>query len=114
MRISDWSSDVCSSDLAEFVLRALDRPEAADGRIFNAADSRQFTTREWVSAIAASLDWEFEFVDIPASIAPLGSSAVPMAGEYSWIRKSDVDQGLIRHQLLSNLDRKRTRLNSSH
>src|SRR3546814_17408810 len=40
---------------------------------------------------------------LPASIAPLGSSAVPMAGEYSWIRKSDVEQGLIRHQLLSNL-----------
>src|SRR3546814_19538392 len=40
---------------------------------------------------------------LPISIAPLGSSAVPMAGEYSWIRKSDVEQGLIRHQLLSNL-----------
>src|SRR3546814_19560573 len=26
-----------------------------------------------------------------------------MAGEYSWIRKSDGEQGLIRHQLLSNL-----------
>src|SRR3546814_162804 len=86
------SSRCASPNAAEFVLRALDRPEAADGRIFNTADSRQFTTREWVSAIAASLNWEFEFVDILASIAPLGSSAVPMAGEYSWIRKSDVDQ----------------------
>src|SRR3546814_6638592 len=48
------SSRCASPNAAEFVLRALDRPEAADGLIFNAADSRQFTTREWVSAIARS------------------------------------------------------------
>src|SRR3546814_3139994 len=33
MRISDWSSDVCSSDLAELLLRILEEPEAQTGHI---------------------------------------------------------------------------------
>ena len=85
---------------AELVLCALDRPEAAGGQIYNAADGRQFSQREWVSIIAAACDWEFEFVDVPASIAPLGSSSIPLSGEYSWVRRSDVENGILRHQLV--------------
>ena len=90
-----------SPNAAEMIMRVLEHSDAAAGQIYNAADSRQFTVREWVAAIAAHMDWEFEFVDIPPAIAPLGSTSVPLAGEYSWIRKSDVESNLIRHQLIS-------------
>jgi nucleoside-diphosphate-sugar epimerase len=89
-----------SPNAAEFVLRALDRPEAARGQIYNAADSRQYCLREWITTIASACDWEFEFIDIPVSIAPLGNPAVPLAGEYSWVRKGDVEDGVMRHQLV--------------
>lgn len=56
--------------------------DAAAGRIFHAGDTRQYTQREWVSLIAGIMGHAFEFVDIPPSIAPLGSSALPMAGEF--------------------------------
>lgn len=92
-----------SPNAAEFVLRTLDRPKMSAGKIYNVAESRQFSYREWITLIAETLDWKFDFVDIPATIAPLGSSSVPLAGEYSWIRESDVGQGRIRHQLVSNL-----------
>ena len=92
-----------SPNAAEFVLLALDKPNVSAGKIYNVAESRQFSYREWISLIAATLNWEFDFVDIPATIAPLGSSSVPLAGEYSWIREDDVSDGRIRHQLVSNL-----------
>src|SRR3546814_2047989 len=34
MRISDWSSDVCSSDLDDFLDQILDRDETLGARIF--------------------------------------------------------------------------------
>jgi len=87
-----------SPNAAEFVLRALDRPEASGGQIYNAADSRQFSYREWIAMIGQICGWEFDFVDIPAAIAPLGSSGVPLAGEFSWVRRGDVENGVLRHQ----------------
>lgn len=92
-----------SPNAAEFVLRALEKPNISNGQIYNVAESHQFSMREWISTIAAVLDWEFEFVDIPSTIAPLGSTSVPLAGEYSWVREGDVSEGRIRHQLVSNL-----------
>lgn len=92
-----------SPNAAEVALLALDRPDAAGGQIYNAADTRQYSQREWIAATAAAMGHSFEFVDIPATIAPLGSNAVPMAGEYSWVRRGDVADGIIRHQLLSSL-----------
>ncbi|MHA3792961.1 Rossmann-fold NAD(P)-binding domain-containing protein [Sphingomonas sp. YL-JM2C] len=91
-----------SPNAAEFALRALDHREASAGQIYNAADTRQYALVEWIQAIAARMDWSFEFVDIPAAIAPLGNTAVPLAGEYSWMRRGDVEQGLLRHQLIDN------------
>lgn len=91
-----------SPNAAEVALLAIDRPDVAGGEIYNAADSRQFTQREWIAATAAVMGHTFEFVDIPSSIIPLGNNAVPLAGEYSWVRRGDVEDGIIRHQMLSN------------
>lgn len=79
----------------------IDRPQVAGGEVYHAADARQFTLREWVELVAQRLDWSFEFVDIPAAIAPIGSSCIPMAAEHSWTRWTDVAAGRLRHVLVS-------------
>src|SRR3546814_5493215 len=43
MRISDWSSDVCSSDLLLGTLRAHARKIRPNGRLFYAVPNRDFT-----------------------------------------------------------------------
>jgi nucleoside-diphosphate-sugar epimerase len=60
---------------------AIDRPEASAGQIYNVGDDRQFTHRQWLELLASAMDYEFEFVDIPYSVAPPGYSAVaPLVG----------------------------------
>ena len=68
---------------------AIDRPEASGGEIYHVVDDHQMTRREWVEAIAGCLDYEFEFVDIPRSLAPAGFTYVP-------------DRGPQYHRILSN------------
>jgi nucleoside-diphosphate-sugar epimerase len=59
---------------------AIDRSEVSGGQIYHVADDVQLTRREWVEAIARVLGYEFEFVDIPRSVAPAGMSYVPDRG----------------------------------
>jgi hypothetical protein len=87
---------------AALIGKVLDRPQVAGGQVYHAADTRQYTQREWVELVAGLLDWSFEFVDIPAAVAPIGSSAIPMAAEHSWTRRTDVAAGRLRHVLASN------------
>ncbi len=68
---------------------AIDQPEVSSGEIYNVADDGQYTRQEWVELIARLLGFEFEFVEIPRSIAPAGYSYVP-------------DRGSRHHRLLSN------------
>jgi nucleoside-diphosphate-sugar epimerase len=91
-----------SANAARLVAKILERPEAAAGEIFHAADSRQFTLREWIEIIAKYMGHSFEFIDIPPSIVPLTSSAMPMAGEFTWARSPDVEQGRLRLEVVSN------------
>ncbi len=91
-----------SPNAARLVGLVVDKPLAAGGEIYHAADSRQYSQREWIDMVAATMDYRFRFVDIPSAISPLGGSAVPMAGEYTWKRSVDVDAGRLRHQLVSN------------
>src|SRR3546814_8666268 len=63
MRISDWSSDVCSSDLADFCVEALEEALARFGKpeIFNTDQGSQFTSQAFTSVllreeIAISMD----------------------------------------------------------
>ncbi len=91
-----------SPNAARLVGLALDQPLVAGGQIYHAADTRQHTQREWVELVAGAMGHQFEAVDIPAAITALGCSAVPMAGEYTWVRSTDVDAGRLRHSLVSN------------
>jgi len=56
-------------NVAHAVLLAVDRPEAAAGRIYNCGDSECLTLRQMVEAIAAALDHRFEIVSMPWSLA---------------------------------------------
>src|SRR3546814_6388149 len=104
MRISDWSSDVCSSDLAEAralvlaVQRAVDLPELAQGR-------RNVLARH-ADAVVAHLE------DVAVLGAAVDAEADPAAGggELDGVDKQ-VQQRLLQ---LALVDRKSTRLNSSH
>ncbi len=96
------SARCAAPNAAEVVLKALDKPEVSGGQIYNAADSTQFSQREWIAAIASAMNHEFEFVDLPTSLSALGNTAVPLAGDYSWVRSGDVNDGIIRHQYISN------------
>lgn len=87
---------------ARLVGLVIDEPGIAGGQIYHAADTRQYTQREWIDMVAGAMGYRFDFVDIPASISPLGRSAVPMAGEYTWAPGPDTRQGLQRHVLVSN------------
>lgn len=96
------SGRCAAPNAAALIGKLVDHPRIAGGRIYHAADTRQFTQREWTALVAAELGWEFEFVDIPTCVAPMGSSSVPMAGEHSWTRADDVATGRLRHLLVSN------------
>src|SRR3546814_9980443 len=107
MRISDWSSDVCSSDLAE-----ADRAFAA-GRIFGA---RHFG---W-GAVDIVLE---DVVEHPHHVLDKALVAVPFVPGFEIEAGEAADCGAIiaemvaprgQRYLAAQIDRKSTRLNSSH
>lgn len=106
------SGRCASPNAARLVALVLESPGIAGGQIYHAADSRQYTLREWIELVASTLGYQFEFVDIPPSVAPLGNTAVPMAGEHTWSNSADVDAGRLRHVLVSN-DKARLQLGYS-
>src|SRR3546814_1737162 len=78
MRISDWSSDVCSSDLDYLALREQIRDEVTTQRLRNKeVDSRVVVTEQDVDAFLASAsansDNEYRLSDIPI-LVPDGAS----------------------------------------
>lgn len=58
-----------SENMAEALLLAVDRPEAAGGKIFNCGDVHQFTIAQWAEIIADELGAELEIVSVPADLA---------------------------------------------
>ncbi len=93
----------CASvNAAALIGAVVDHPATAAGVIYHAADDRQLSEREWIEAIAALMGHEFEYVDIPPAIAPLGWSCAPLAGEDPFsLGESDISLGRIRHHLPS-------------
>lgn len=56
-------------NLAHAVLLAVDRPDAAAGKIFNAADEEVLSIRQVVELVAGALDHRFEVVSMPYDLA---------------------------------------------
>ena len=96
------SGRCAAPNAARVVALALETPSVSGGQIYHAADTRQFTQREWIGLVANVMGHEFEFVDLPPSVAPLGMTSVPMAGEYTWSPSLDIDEGRLKHVLVSN------------
>ncbi|MFC1944074.1 NAD-dependent epimerase/dehydratase family protein [Chloroflexota bacterium] len=53
---------------AHALLLAVDNPDVSAGQIYNISDETKLTNLEWVKMVAAVMDHEFEFVDMPLCI----------------------------------------------
>jgi nucleoside-diphosphate-sugar epimerase len=58
-----------TENLAHAVLLAVDRPEAAAGKVFNAGDEEVLTVRQVVELVATALGHTFEIVSMPYELA---------------------------------------------
>ena len=58
-----------TQNLAHAVLLGIDNPDAAAGKVFNAADEEVLTIRQVVELIAQALDHELELVSMPFALA---------------------------------------------
>jgi len=56
-------------NVAHAVLLAVDRADAAAGRIFNCGDEQQFTLAQWVGLITDAMDHRMEVIGVPADVA---------------------------------------------
>src|SRR3546814_7168732 len=130
MRISDWSSDVCSSDLS-VILSAGQGSQRARCRREKAIQRAACQPRRIAASIAPMLSRVFPDRFVPvllatlllASLLPVRGGAVPVAQAVStaaiiflfFLNGVRVPRDEVRHGIRNwKLDRKSTRLNSSH
>src|SRR3546814_9564949 len=113
MRISDWSSDVCSSDLHEArrhnLSLALSGPIGVENGRCGALDIRI------AGRPGADAD-PHRGAALPGGAAAPAGAVVLDRGDDT-LRSRIVPEGhnhLVQHHLVEDLDRKSTRLNSSH
>src|SRR3546814_3156099 len=99
MRISDWSSDVCSSDLGE----------AGGGGFTEHVDSFRYTGNQ-DSPLKHLPEFDFELVQTGSHIVPVRRDSVPGSHPH-W--EYVLSPGRVWDEA-GDKDRKSTRLNSSH
>jgi nucleoside-diphosphate-sugar epimerase len=63
---------------AHLVLTATDRPSAAAGQAFNAADSQQYSLAQWIRLTAAAAGGELELISLPFELAGPGRALFPL------------------------------------
>src|SRR3546814_8714771 len=105
MRISDWSSDVCSSDLIYRKMRACPQPIIALGHGAAAGGGLSLLLASDVRYAAPSFRCNAAYIRI-------GLGGCDMASSYFLPRL--VGASLAAEVILTGRDRKSTRLNSSH
>src|SRR3546814_6632679 len=110
MRISDWSSDVCSSDLLVACRRAHDREpgrlQHARGRNARTATAARRSRSTDTDTVGTTMEPEN-----PVSPAPPAPENPPAAIDTTEADKLKTQLAALAEQVL---DRKSTRLNSSH
>jgi nucleoside-diphosphate-sugar epimerase len=91
----------CASLNAGAVVGAIiDHSELAAGNIYQAADDRQLSQREWIEFIAGLMGHEFNYTDIPTTIASPGMSSAPLGGEDLFFSSTaDLAAGRLRHHV---------------
>jgi len=65
-------------NVAHAILLAIDNPAASSGQIYNIRDERLLPMRQWVELIAKAMNHEFEFTEVPLSLAQLGPRYIPV------------------------------------
>jgi nucleoside-diphosphate-sugar epimerase len=58
-----------AENMAYALLLAVDKPEASSGQIYNLRDERLLTNRGWISLICKVMNYQFEFIEMPYSLA---------------------------------------------
>src|SRR3546814_5419473 len=117
MRISDWSSDVCSSDLNIETIRAYLPSFKRLGLLYNSGEKNSVLKRDELAALTDELGFQLIAREIP-----LGDDGEPraeqIAPQLAELEAAGVDflylgssSFLRKHR---DIDRKRLRLNSSH
>lgn len=61
-----------AANLAEAVLLAIDRPEVSAGQVYNCGDEVQYTVRQWVELVAATLGSDLRVESLPYELAGHG------------------------------------------
>jgi nucleoside-diphosphate-sugar epimerase len=84
-----------TENCARVVLLAVDQPQAAAGKVFNAGDEEVLTVRQVIEIIATALDHEFEIVSLPFDLAV---PARPMLAQPSATHRV-LDISRARHEL---------------
>jgi nucleoside-diphosphate-sugar epimerase len=73
----------CAAPNAAYsIALAIDKPEVAGGEIYHIGDNAQYTYKQWVEMIAAAMEHEFEFVNLPFEIVPPGGTVVASGHRY--------------------------------
>lgn len=72
-----------SENMAHGLLLAVDRPDVSRGKIYNLADERQLTLRQWVESIAAIMNHQWRIVSMPEILAKPAMSLLPFQGPTS-------------------------------
>src|SRR3546814_1842985 len=107
MRISDWSSDVCSSDLVEIVGRLVEHQQVRVSREFTREQQpRALAARKRADERVGQFGIEQELLEIALDVLLYPEHLDPVAA----VGEHVADALVGGHQL----DRKSTRLNSSH
>src|SRR3546814_6602937 len=110
MRISDWSSDVCSSDLAAAEARATPGKDELSVMVArNFAKLMAYKDEYEVARLHADPAFRQQLKDAFEDGAKLRYNLAPPL-----FSRRDADGHLIKREFGSWIDRKSTRLNSSH
>lgn len=67
-----------AENMAHAVLLAVDKPDAAAGKIYNCADEQAVSVGAWAQMIARCMDWEFEICGIPDAYAHTSRDFLPL------------------------------------
>src|SRR3546814_3708132 len=112
MRISDWSSDLCASDLRDLYATAvLSGNRNFDGRIHPYAKQAFLASPPLVVAYAIAGTVRF---DIEKDTLGLDKDGKPVTLRDIWPSDEEIDSVIKQSVKPEMLDRKSTRLNSSH
>jgi nucleoside-diphosphate-sugar epimerase len=93
-------SRCAAPNAAQFLMAAVDRPDAAAGEIFNVADVQQYSVRQWVQMIAHFAGGELDVVSMPFELAGPGRDLFPVPHDDHGLVSIHKAQSLLQYQEL--------------